>query len=220
MNNQFSQKVSDILIYSKEEAERLRNNYIGPEHLLLGLIRDGEGKAIDLLSKFHVNLQDIKKEIEALLLKENFENLVSGDEIVLNESAARVLKLCILEARLLKSNIADSEHILLAILKDKKNLAAKILEQNDIYYSNIFELISLKPDINSGLGFNGEEDEEVVSDRIPGQNNIQQSQQQKVVNDTPVIDSFGVDLTRAAEDGKLDPVVGREKEIERIRSSN
>lgn len=216
MNNQFSQKVSDILIYSKEEAERLRNNYIGPEHLLLGLIRDGEGKAIDLLSKFHVNLQDIKKEIEALLLKENFENLVSGDEIVLNESAARVLKLCILEARLLKSNIADSEHILLAILKDKKNLAAKILEQNDIYYSNIFELISLKPDINSGLGFNGEEDEEVVSDRIPGQNNIQQSQQQKVVNDTPVIDSFGVDLTRAAEDGKLDPVVGREKEIERL----
>ncbi len=216
MNNQFSQKVSDILIYSKEEAERLRNNYIGPEHLLLGLIRDGEGKAIDLLSEFHVNLQDIKKEIEALLLKENFENLVSSDEIVLNESAARVLKLCILEARLLKSNIADSEHILLAILKDKKNLAAKILEQNDIYYSNIFELISLKPDITLGLGFNGEEDEEVVGDRTPGQNNIQQSQQQKVVNDTPIIDSFGVDLTRAAEDGKLDPVVGREKEIERL----
>ena len=154
MNNQFSQKVSDILVYSKEEAERLRNNYIGPEHLLLGLIRDGEGKAIDLLSKFHVDLQDIKKEIESLLVEQDFENLVSNDELVLNESAARVLKLCILEARLLKSSIADSEHILLAILKDKKNLAAEILEKNDINYTNVFELISLKPDVNSGLGFN------------------------------------------------------------------
>ena len=143
MNNQFSQKVSDILVYSKEEAERLRNNYIGPEHLLLGLIRDGEGKAIDLLSKFHVDLQDIKKEIESLLVEQDFENLVSNDELVLNESAARVLKLCILEARLLKSSIADSEHILLAILKDKKNLAAEILEKNDINYTNVFELISL-----------------------------------------------------------------------------
>ncbi len=221
MNNQFSQKVSDILVYSKEEAERLRNNYIGPEHLLLGLIRDGEGKAIDLLSKFHVDLQDIKKEIESLLVEQDFENLVSNDELVLNESAARVLKLCILEARLLKSSIADSEHILLAILKDKKNLAAEILEKNDINYTNVFELISLKPDVNSGLGFNEEEEDDELNDRMSSertsqQAHTQQTQQKKPANDTPVIDSFGVDMTRAAEEGKLDPVVGREKEIERL----
>ena len=161
MNNQFSQKVSDILVYSKEEAERLRNNYIGPEHLLLGLIRDGEGKAIDLLSKFHVDLQSIKREVESFLVERDFDNLASSDELILNESAARVLKLCILEARLLKSSVADSEHILLAILKDKKNLAAEVLERNDVNYSSVFELAALKPDVNSGLGFDEEEEDEL-----------------------------------------------------------
>lgn len=220
MNNQFSQKVSDILVYSKEEAERLRNNYIGPEHLLLGLIRDGEGKAIDLLSKFHVDLQSIKREVESFLVERDFDNLASSDELILNESAARVLKLCILEARLLKSSVADSEHILLAILKDKKNLAAEVLERNDVNYSSVFELAALKPDVNSGLGFDEEEEDELneklSSDKTFQRTHIQQAQQKKPTNDTPVIDSFGVDMTKAAEEGKLDPVVGREKEIERI----
>lgn len=220
MNNQFSQRVSDILVYSKEEAERLRNNYIGPEHLLLGLIRDGEGKAIDLLSKFHVDLQSIKKEIESSLVELYWDNFASSDELILNESAARVLKLCILEARLLKSSVADSEHILLAILKDKKNLAAEVLERNDVNYSSVFELAALKPDVNSGLGFDEEEEDELneksSSDRTFQQAHTQNIQQKKPANDTPVIDSFGVDLTKAAEEGKLDPVVGREKEIERI----
>jgi len=220
MNNQFSQKVSEILIYSKEEAERLRNDYIGPEHLLLGLIRDGEGKAIKLLSRFHIDLQSIKKEIESFLVEPDFGNLVSSNELILNESAARILKLCILEARLLKSSVADSEHILLAILKDKKNLAAEVLERNDINYYSVFELASLRPDVNSGLRFDEEEEDEsnekLPSDRTFQQAHIQQTQQKKPTNDTPVIDSFGVDMTKAAEEGKLDPVVGREKEIERL----
>ena len=119
MYNQFTQRVSDIIMYSKEEANRLRNSYIGPEHLLLGLIREGEGKAIEILFNLQINLQDIKNQLEAIV-KNNAENDTTYDEnISFNEKASKVLKLCILEAKLLRNIAADSEHILLA---DRKSV--------------------------------------------------------------------------------------------------
>ena len=121
MNNQFSQRVSDIIVYSKEEANRLRSRYIGPEHLLLGMLRDGEGKAIEILSKLNTNLTIIKQQIEAQLKAEADDMLLPDAEVPLSNDAAKILKMCILEARGMKSNIADTEHVLLAILREKKN---------------------------------------------------------------------------------------------------
>lgn len=147
MNNQFSQRVSDIIVYSKEEANRLRSRYIGPEHLLLGILRDGEGKAIEILSKLNTNLAAIKQQIEAQLKAEADEMLLPDAEVPLSNDAAKILKMCILEARGMKSNIADTEHVLLAILREKNNMAASVLEANDINYVKVLEQATLQPSI-------------------------------------------------------------------------
>lgn len=220
MNNQFTQRVSDIIMYSKEEANRLRNSYIGPEHLLLGLIREGEGKAIEILFNLQINLQDIKNQLEAIV-KNNAENDTTYDEnISFNEKASKVLKLCILEAKLLRNIAADSEHILLAIMKVKDNAAFHVLESNGVTYEKI--KLTLQPDTHAGLGFSEDEDEDEDIRQSPSGNKSNAAQQQarpaqkKLANDTPVLDNFGTDMTKAAEEGKLDPVVGRVKEIERL----
>ena len=212
MNNQFTQRVSDIIMYSKEEANRLRNSYIGPEHLLLGLIREGEGKAIEILFNLQINLQDIKNQLEAIV-KNNAENDTTYDEnISFNDKASKVLKLCILEA--------NSEHILLAIMKVKDNAAFHVLESNGVTYEKI--KLTLQPDTHAGLGFSEDEDEDEDIRQSPSGNKSNAAQQQarpaqkKPANDTPVLDNFGTDMTKAAEEGKLDPVVGRVKEIERL----
>ena len=220
MNNQFTQRVSDIIMYSKEEANRLRNSYIGPEHLLLGLIREGEGKAIEILFNLQINLQDIKNQLETIV-KNNVENDTTYDEnISFNDKASKVLKLCILEAKLLRNIAADSEHILLAIMKVKDNTAFHVLESNGVTYEKI--KLTLQPDPHAGLGFSEDEDEDEDIRQSPSGNKSNAAQQQarpaqkKPANDTPVLDNFGTDMTRAAEEGKLDPVVGRVKEIERL----
>ena len=220
MNNQFTQRVSDIIMYSKEEANRLRNSYIGPEHLLLGPIREGEGKAIEILFNLQINLQDIKNQLEAIV-KNNAENDTTYDEnISFNDKASKVLKLCILEAKLLRNIAADSEHILLAIMKVKDNAAFHVLESNGVTYEKI--KLTLQPDTHAGLGFSEDEDEDEDIRQSPSGNKSYAAQQQarpaqkKPANDTPVLDNFGTDMTKAAEEGKLDPVVGRVKEIERL----
>lgn len=220
MNNQFTQRVSDIIMYSKEEANRLRNSYIGPEHLLLGLIREGEGKAIEILFNLQINLQDIKNQLEAIV-KNNAENDTTYDEnISFNDKASKVLKLCILEAKLLRNIAADSEHILLAIMKVKDNAAFHVLESNGVTYEKI--KLTLQPDTHAGLGFSEDEDEDEDIRQSPSGNKSNAAQQQarpaqkKPANDTPVLDNFGTDMTKVAEEGKLDPVVGRVKEIERL----
>lgn len=220
MNNQFTQRASDIIMYSKEEANRLRNSYIGPEHLLLGLIREGEGKAIEILFNLQINLQDIKNQLEAIV-KNNAENDTTYDEnISFNDKASKVLKLCILEAKLLRNIAADSEHILLAIMKVKDNAAFHVLESNGVTYEKI--KLTLQPDTHAGLGFSEDEDEDEDIRQSPSGNKSNAAQQQarpaqkKPANDTPVLDNFGTDMTKAAEEGKLDPVVGRVKEIERL----
>ncbi|WP_455672342.1 ATP-dependent Clp protease ATP-binding subunit [Phocaeicola sp.] len=224
MNNQFTQRVSDIIMYSKEEANRLRNSYIGPEHLLLGLIREGEGKAIEILFSLHIDLQDIKSQLENILKNKSEDDATYDENINFNEDASKVLKLCILEAKLLRSTVADSEHILLAIMRVKNNAAFHLLEDNDVTYERIIEQLTLQPDTHAGFGLSEDEDEDEEDDiqRRPGSNQPGATQQQarpaqkRPTNDTPVLDNFGTDMTRAAEEGQLDPVVGRVTEIERL----
>lgn len=224
MNNQFSQRVSDIITYSKEEANRLRNRYIGPEHLLLGMLRDGGGKAIEILLKLDIDLKRVKSRLEGFLKDAEDDTLLPDAEVPLSPMTAKILKMCMLEARLLKSATADTEHVLLAILKDGDNLAATVLEEHRVDYQAVFEQLSMKStNPNAGMGFteDDEEDEEDMSMSRSsrtgaGSASAAQTASRKPSNDTPVLDNFGVDMTRAAEEGKLDPVVGREREIERL----
>ena len=224
MNNQFSQRVSDIITYSKEEANRLRNRYIGPEHLLLGMLRDGGGKAIEILMKLDIDLKRVKSRLESFLKDAEDDTLLPDAEVPLSPMAAKILKMCMLEALLLKNATADTEHVLLAILKDGDNLAATVLEENQVDYQSVFEQLSMKStNPNAGMGFteDDEEDEEEMnmsrsSRSSNGPSSSAQTASKKPSNDTPVLDNFGMDMTRAAEEGKLDPVVGREREIERL----
>ena len=226
MSNELSQKISEILSLSKEEATRLRSRTINPEHLLLGIIRRGKGCALDILGSMNINLQELKEAIERRIAPASLADIPYDDNVEMSLSTARVLRFCTLEARAFKTT-ADAEHLILGILKEKNNMAAEILEANDITYSRMFDTIkSTTPDknnnISNGLGFTDNDDEE--EDSLPSNNNNNSStsqhttgtQQAKSTNDTPVLDNFGVDMTKAASEGRLDPVIGREKEIERI----
>ena len=225
MNNQFSQRISDIIAYSKEEANRLCNNVVTPEHLLLGMLRDGEGNAIEVLLKLNVDLQEIKAQIEEAV-KQNTLNFVTGDnsDIALSPASARILKMCMLESRLLQAQIVDAEHLLLAILKDDDNHAARILQDNNASYNSVYKMLTSKvsnPATKNELRFtdDDEDDEEMKnfqSSSSNKQSNNAQTATRKAANDTPVLDNFGTDVTKLALDGKLDPVIGREKEIERV----
>ena len=138
MNNQFSQRVSDIITYSKEEAYRLRNGAINPEHLLLGMLRDNSGKAIEILQKLNIDLGRIKKRLESFLKEdEDYGLLPDEEDISLSPMTSKVLKICILEARLLRSETVDTEHVLLAILKNGDNLAATVLKENNVDYEMV-----------------------------------------------------------------------------------
>lgn len=227
MNNQFTQRVSDVIQYSKEEANRLRNTCIAPEHLLLGLIREGEGKAVHILESLYVNLQKVKETLEEELRMYSDMSDTYSDNITFNNQASKILKMSILEARFLKSQIADTEHMLLAIMKEDHNKASQTLEENEVTYQKILDKLVPKTEPQSGLDFGEEEDEEDENIRHQSSNSgrtsypsdsqkTTQTRQQKPDNNTPVLDSFGTDMTQLAAEGKLDPVVGREKEIERL----
>lgn len=223
MNNQFSQRVSDIIVYSKEEANRLRNKSINPEHLLLGMLRDGGGKAIEILQELNIDLIKVKKRLEFFLKEFEDNDLLPDVDIPLSSISSKILKMCILESRLLRNDIADTEHVLLAILKDGENLAATVLEENNVDYEVVFNQLSMKTGPTSGMEFmedNDDEEEEMkrssYSSPNMGPQSPTQASSKKPTHDTPVLDNFGTDMTRAAEAGKLDPVVGREREIERL----
>ena len=220
MNNEFSQRMSEILSLSKEEACRLRSKSINPEHLLLGILRKENSTAVEILGTLNVDIMDIKKSIEQRSAAPDYATLPYSENVEMSLSTARILRFSTLEARSFKTN-ADTEHILLGILKEGNNLAASILEENDVTYSRVIETIkSVKPDdVNNGFGFTEEDDEEeegpMRNDSPKGQS-FTGTRQAKSSNDTPVLDNFGMDMTKAAAEGRLDPVVGREKEIERI----
>ena len=229
MNNQFSPKISEVLIYSKEEALRLHNECVAPEHLLLGLIRDGEGKAIQILRLLNLDFRSVKLRAEQSIQGSAMQEMPDADhEIILNEKASKIMRLCLLEARMLKAQVADTEHILLAIMKEKDNNACRILEENSIHYTDILNLLTQKAeksDVQSGFGFLDEDEEDEYENKSSAGNPMNEQghtatqtaqPQRKSANNTPVLDNFGTDLTRAAQEGILDPVVGREKEIERV----
>lgn len=228
MNNPFSQKISDVIQFSKEEANRLRNNYIGPEHLLLGLIREGEGKAVQILKDLYVDLEMVKKTLENDLRSSAVTPENYSEDITFDEKASKILKMSILESRILKSPATDTEHMLLAIMRENQNKASQILEENEVTYQKVMDKLVPKAEPQSGLDFGEDEEEEEEGIRRQPTGNGESSffsqeakqttrtQQQKPNNDTPVLDSFGTDMTKAASEGKLDPIVGREKEIERL----
>lgn len=227
MSNEFTQQVSDIVVYGKEEANRLQNSHIEPEHLLLGIIRDGECKAAEILKSFYLDLKAIKNELETQLREKSIPENYSQD-ISFSPEASKILTLSLLEAKLMNEKKVDTPHILLAIMRDNQNNASKVLEENDVTYAKIADRLQPEDMILDGLDFNDDEEDEGIGrrntpDRNDGgtsaQNNRQTAQAappKHPEGDTPNLNKFGIDLTQAARTGKLDPVVGREKEIERI----
>ena len=213
MEAKFSPRVKDVISYSREEALRLGHDYIGTEHLLLGLIRDGDGVAIKLLKGLHVDVARLRRAVEDAV-KGTTGTTVNIGSIPLTKQAEKVLKITYLEAKIFKSDLIGTEHLLLSILRDEDNIASQILAQFNVNYE-VF-----KAEVESG--------KHDVTDELPGSStggdddfrDEESFSQPKKVSDikskTPVLDNFGRDLTKAAEDGKLDPIVGREKEIERV----
>lgn len=226
MSNEFTQQVSDIVVYGKEEANRLLNDHIEPEHLLLGILRDGECKAAEILKSLYLDLKGIKNELETQLREKSILENYSQD-ISFSEEASKILTLSKLEARLMNDEKVDTPHILLAIMRDNQNNAYKILEKNDVTYEKVIGRIKQEEAPFDGLDFNDDEEEEGIgrrgnADKSNGafgssaNRQTTQTEQKQAEEDTPYLDNYGIDLTKAAEGGKLDPVVGREKEIERI----
>ena len=228
MDNNFSQKVRNIMAYSREEAERLQNNYIGPEHLMLAILRDGDGMAIQVLQDFDVDIKHLKNYIDDRF-RQIQEPYDGTSELVINKSSEKTLKMSILEARLTKSTETDSEHLLLALLKDKNTPINDILAQFQIDYSSAFLYVKsildaraeggLPESPSMGPNFTDDDEDEPggkSSFNPGGQQQGGQTQAKAPASDTPVLDNFGTDITRAAMENRLDPIVGREKEIERI----
>ncbi|MDR0371344.1 MAG: ATP-dependent Clp protease ATP-binding subunit, partial [Prevotellaceae bacterium] len=209
MTTNYSAQLQDVFIYSMQEAERLGNNYVGPEHLLLGLLRNGGGKAIEILNKSGVNLHRLKQTIESQI-RTDIE--VRQIDLPLLKSTERIKKIMELETRALGAEHADTEHLLLAILREKNNLAVESLEEENMTYEKAKSCLDKEdetPDVIDS--FQEEEEEEETQQRRP----IHSSSSQKQ-SDTPALDNFGTDITKAALENRLDPIVGREKEIERL----
>lgn len=217
MTSQFSPKVSEILAYSREEAARLASRSVGPEHLLLGLLRMKGSPVIDVFKRLDVNLQSVKLGLESKVREDEIGKPINTSELVLNEKASNILKLAVLEARIQHTQRVDEQHLLLAILHDSVNNGAKeILEYNNMNYDDVLTIFQLKNGVRNGIGLPDEEEDEqdagtTGNDRNKGTQTATQ-QTRKPSGKTPVLDSFGVDMTKAAAEGKLDPIVGRERE--------
>ncbi len=223
MTTQFSPKLSEILAYSREEAARLASRSVGPEHLLLGLLRTNDGPVIDLFRQLDVNLSAVKVELESRVRQDEITTPVHATDLTLNEQANNVLRLAVLEARIQRATSIDEQHLLLAILHDMaKNGARQVLELNNMTYDDTLNRLFAPKNTNvsNGIGLPDEEEEEYEqTGGGKGASNNQQgttTTQKKPNSKTPVLDSFGTDLTKAAAEGKLDPCVGREREIQRI----
>ena len=220
MTSQFSPKVSEILAFSREEAARLASQSVAPEHLLLGLLRLKEGPVIDILHRLDINTQNVKTALEARVREDEIGRPIYTQQLVLNEKASNILKLAVLEARLQRTTRVEEQHVLLAILHDAADNGAKqILEMNNMNYEDALTMLSIK----NGIGLPEEDYEEeesatgsgtAASGSSTGKATTTQTKQTK--SKTPVLDNFGTDLTQQALDSKLDPCVGREREIQRV----
>ena len=234
MSNSYSKRMNDVIEAGREEASRLQNGYIGPEHLMLALLREGDGNAIRILHGFQANLTQIKQDIE-LEISNTVDDTAPGD-IAVTKSAERVLRISMLEARMFKSDVTRTEHLLLALLKEEYNIVAQVLNQSGITYRMVYDRISAITGVDrlaevdeTHDGFTDDDEEEegfTPFKKDPPSQPAQQptpagatgttAQKAPAQSDTPVLDNFGTDMTKAAAEGKLDPIVGREKEIERL----
>ncbi|MBQ6938509.1 MAG: ATP-dependent Clp protease ATP-binding subunit, partial [Muribaculaceae bacterium] len=209
MERNFSSHAKSVLAYSREEAGRLQNTDILPEHLLLGIIRDGESRAIDAILSLGINPLVLRRAIENELTVDNDEP--SGQEITISKSTDRVLKMSMLESRMMKSSETDTEHILLAILRDKSTAASRILNDNNVTYDDVLSYLKDSTDTPShkskpqmGAGFEEDEEDEDVPHMSSSGSQRQSTTTSAPGSETPVLDNFGSDMTRAAEEGRLD----------------
>ena len=224
MTSQFSPKVSEILAFSREEAARLASRSVGPEHLLLGLLRIKEGPVIDLFNRLDINLRSVKTELENRVREDEIGQPINTQELVLNERASNILKLAVLEARIQRKQRVDEQHLLLAILHDQVDNGAKnVLEFNNMNYEDVFTMLQAQPSsVRDGISLPDEDYEEEESGERREESGERRTESSttatktKQKSKTPVLDNFSTDLTVAAAEGKLDPVVGREREMQRV----
>jgi len=218
MDNNFSAQVKEIISYSREEALRLGNDFIGTEHLVLGLIRDGENTAIKILRSLNIDLSELRKEIEIAVKDKTGKNIANINSLPLTKQAEKVIRITVLEAKAQKSALVESEHLMLSILKNKENIATQILNQFDVDYDVFKNELGFVTSNPPSAEFSDEGDDDFDEERK--QYGGQKSQRPGAANQpktkTPVLDNFGRDITRLAENGSLDPIVGRETEIERV----
>ena len=217
MDNNFSAQVKEIISYSREEALRLGNDFIGTEHLVLGLIRDGENTAVKILKSLNIDLFELRKEIEIAVKDKTGKNIANINSLPLTKQAEKVIRITVLEAKAQKSAQVESEHLMLSILKNKENIATQILNQFDVDYDVFKNELGFVTSNPPSAEFSDEGEEDFEDEKKYSQ---QKSQRAGAGNQpktkTPVLDNFGRDITRLAENGSLDPIVGRENEIERV----
>ena len=217
MDNNFSAQVKEIISFSREEALRLGNDFIGTEHLLLGLIREGENTAIKVLKQLNVDLYELRKEVELAVKDKTGKNIANINSLPLTKQAEKVIRVTVLEAKALKSPLVETEHLMLSILKNKENIATQILSQFDIDYDIFRNEIGVVRSNEPRSEYTEENDDDFDEEKKGGFSSQQRSKQQgNVKSKTPVLDNFGRDITKLAESGSLDPIVGREEEIERV----
>ncbi len=223
MDNNFSTQVKEIISYSREEALRLGNDFIGAEHLMLGLIRDQENTAIRVLRQLNVNLGELRKEIELAVKDKSGKNIANINSLPLTKQAEKVIRVTVLEAKALKSPMVETEHLLLSILKNKENIATQILNQFDVDYDlfrNELGMVGSAPSAPSNPSSEYQEDGDDDFDDEKGKGGFGGGTKSKPTSTskskTPVLDNFGRDITKLAEQDALDPIVGRDAEIERV----
>ncbi len=216
MDNNFSAQVKEIISFSREEALRLGNDFIGTEHLLLGLIREGENTAIRILKTLNVDLYELRKEVELAVKDKTGKNIANINSLPLTKQAEKVIRVTVLEAKALKSPLVETEHLMLSILKNKENIATQILNQFDVDYDVFRNELGMVRSSDPRSEYTEDNDDDFDEDRKGYAGQQRAKQQSNPKSKTPVLDNFGRDITKLAESGSLDPIVGREKEIERV----
>ncbi|GEO09019.1 ATP-dependent Clp protease ATP-binding subunit [Segetibacter aerophilus] len=216
MDNNFSAQVKEIISFSREEALRLGNDFIGTEHLLLGLIREGENTAIRILKTLNVDLYELRKEVELAVKDKTGKNIANINSLPLTKQAEKVIRVTVLEAKALKSPLVETEHLMLSILKNKENIATQILNQFDVDYDVFRNELGMVRSSEPRSEYTEDNDDDFDDDRKGYSQQQRAKQQSNPKSKTPVLDNFGRDITKLAESGTLDPIVGREKEIERV----
>lgn len=216
MDNNFSAQVKEIISYSREEALRLGNDFIGTEHLLLGLIREGDNTAVRILKSFNVDLYELRKEIEMAVKDKTGKNIANINSLPLTKQAEKVIRVTVLEAKALKSTTVETEHLMLSILKNKENIATQILNQFDVDYDLFRQELGIVKSNDVRSEYTDENDDDFEEEKKYSQQKGSSRQQGATKSKTPVLDNFGRDITKLAEMNALDPIVGRDTEIERV----